>query len=162
MSELSQREKALIGIMGLLIVALFGGLIFNKLSRYQSGLVQLQKGKQKQLETVLDLGKEWRHLQGIPTARVMPDALSSFIESTARRLQIIENLQLNALPSNPSGMEGVQVRIDQLNLDQLFGIIYTIETNRPVLLVEQLDISISPGSRLLRASFRVFKQSKEE
>jgi type II secretory pathway component PulM len=160
MSELSQREKVLILVMLALMITLLAGLILNKLSNYTSQLTYQYTSKQKQLEDVKKLEQDLIYLHEIPTAPIMPSSLSSYVERIARVLQVHDQLQLNVLTSNPPGMEGVQVRIDKMNLNQLFGALYMIEKERPVLLIEQLDISISPGTRLLRASFRVYKQFK--
>ncbi|MBF0236923.1 MAG: type II secretion system protein M [SAR324 cluster bacterium] len=161
MPDLTQREKLLIGVMLTLLVVFILGLSLRKISRYESDLQLQILARQKQLESIEKSGKEWLSLQEAPTAPVMRDSLSSFIEQTVRRLGMHEFLQLNVLPTNPTGMEGVQVRIDQLNLDQLFNVIYTLEKNRPVLLIDQLEIAVSPGSRLLKTSFKVYKQRAE-
>ena len=71
-----------------------------------------------------------------------------------------EQLQLNTLSSVPEGMEGVQVRLDQLKLDQLLDVLYRLEHHQPVLRLSQLDLAVSPGSRLVRVSFQVLKQQQ--
>ena len=85
-------------------------------------------------------------------------ALSSFIENVARSFAIQDNLQLNVLPQVEEETEGVQVRLDRLKLDQLMDMLYQLENHRPVLRLSQLNISISPGNRLVRVSFQVRKQ----
>ncbi|MGK5091441.1 type II secretion system protein GspM [Deltaproteobacteria bacterium TL4] len=161
MSELSQRERLLIAVMMGLLIALLVSMIAKKLSGYEASLTQQKQTQEKRLKEVQKLEKEWIGLQNTSTAPIMPGSLSSFVESTARKLQIHNNLQLNAITNAPSGTEGVQVRLDQLNLDQLFETLYTIEKKYPVLLMDQLDVSISPGSRMLRVAFRVYKQKNE-
>ena len=158
MPELSQREKVLISLMLAVMILLLGGLLVNKFAKYEARLTQNYKSKQQQLRQIQKLKSQWNGLQGVPTAPVMRGSLSSFVESIARRLRIQSRLQLNVLNNPTEGTEGVQVRIDQMNLDQLFDILYILEKKRPVLLIEQLDINRSPGTKLLRASFRVYKQ----
>ena len=88
----------------------------------------------------------------------MKQPLSSFIENVARSFAIQDNLQLNVLQQVEEETEGVQVRLDRLKLDQLTDMLYQLENHRPVLRLSQLNISISPGNRLVRASFQVRKQ----
>ena len=104
------------------------------------------------------LSREWQTLQKTSTAPVMSQALSSFVENIARSLQIQDNLQLNVLNNIEIGTEGVKVALDKLKLDNLFSMLYRLENHRPVIRTSHLSISISPGVRLVRASFHVHKQ----
>ena len=88
----------------------------------------------------------------------MSQALSSFVENIARSLQIQDNLQLNVLNNVEKDTEGVKVGLDRLKLDNLFSMLYRLENHRPVIRTSHLSISISPGDRLVRASFQVHKQ----
>ena len=88
----------------------------------------------------------------------MSQSLSSFVENIARSLQIQDNLQLNVLNNVEMGTEGVKVALDKLKLDNLFSMLYRLENHRPVIRTSHLSISISPGDRLVRASFQVHKQ----
>ena len=97
-------------------------------------------------------------LKKTPTAPVMSQALSSFVENIARSLKIQDNLQLNVLNSVEQGTEGVKVGLDKLKLDSLISMLYKIENHRPVIRTSNLSISVSPGERLVRASFQVHKQ----
>ena len=81
-----------------------------------------------------------------------------FVENIARSLQIQDNLQLNVLNNVEKGTEGVKVGLDRLKLDNLFSMLYRLENHRPVIRTSHLSISISPGDRLVRASFQVHKQ----
>ena len=87
----------------------------------------------------------------------MSQALSSFVENIARSLQIQDNLQLNVLNNVEMGTDGVKVALDKLKLDNLFSMLYRLENHRPVIRTSHLSISISPGVRLVRASFHVHK-----
>ena len=63
------------------------------------------------------------------------------------------------LSNPPEGLDGVQVRLDKLNLDDALEVLYKLENNQPVLQIEQLLFSVAPGSRVVRLNFQVFKQS---
>ena len=133
-------------------------LVFQNHQKTEKQLSSRLEEKKLQLEQLQLLAREWEMLQQEPSAPVMKQPLSSFIENVARSFAIQDNLQLNVLPQVEEETEGVQVRLDRLKLDQLMDMLYQLENHRPVLRVSQLNISISPGNRLVRASFQVRKQ----
>ena len=128
----------------------------------QKKLLQQQLDKlEYQIKHVRALSSEWNEVQRTPTAPVLPQALSSFVENIARSLKIQDNLQLNVLTNVQKGTEGVKVGFDKLKLDHLLSMLYRLENHRPVLRTSHLNISISPGSRQIRASFQVHKQQRD-
>ena len=133
-------------------------LVFQNHQKTEKQLSSRLEEKKLQLEQIQLLAREWEMLQQEPSAPVMKQPLSSFIENVARSFAIQDNLQLNVLPQVEEETEGVQVRLDRLKLDQLMDMLYQLENHRPVLRLSQLNISISPGNRLVRASFQVRKQ----
>ena len=133
-------------------------LVYQKLNQKEQKLSIQLDGKKLQLEQIQLLAEEWELLKLEPSAPVMKQPLSSFIENIARSFAIQDNLQLNVLQQVEEETEGVQVRLDRLKLDQLADMLYQLENHRPVLRLSQLNISISPGNRLVRASFQVRKQ----
>ena len=133
-------------------------LVFQTHQKIEKQLSSRLEEKKLQLEQFQLLAREWEMLQQEPSAPVMKQPLSSFIENVARSFAIQDNLQLNVLPQVEEETEGVQVRLDRLKLDQLMDMLYQLENHRPVLRLSQLNISISPGNRLVRASFQVRKQ----
>ena len=158
MRSLSLREQLLIAMM-LLVGAVLGiFLVFQNHQKTEKQLSSRLEEKKLQLEQLQLLAREWEMLQHEPSAPVMKQPLSSFIENVARSFAIQDNLQLNVLPQVEEETEGVQVRLDRLKLDQLMDMLYQLENHRPVLRLLQLNISISPGNRLIRASFQVRKQ----
>lgn len=143
----------------LLVGAALGIFIFfQSHQKTEKQLSSRLEEKKLQLEQLQLLAREWEMLQQEPSAPVMKQPLSSFIENVARSFAIQDNLQLNVLPQVEEETEGVQVRLDRLKLDQLMDMLYQLENHRPVLRLSQLKISISPGNRLVRASFQVRKQ----
>ena len=158
MLNLTIREQLLIALMFLLLFVLagiWGVKYFNSQEKY---LQQQLSEREKQIKQVHKLSREWETLQKTLTAPVMSQALSSFVENIARSLQIQDNLQLNVLNNVEKGTEGVKVGLDRLKLDNLFSMLYRLENHRPVIRTSHLSISISPGDRLVRASFQVHKQ----
>ena len=161
MSNFSIREQLLITFMFLLAFVLVGMWGMQQLNQ-QKKLQQQQLDKlEYQIKKVRALSSEWKEVQRTPTAPVLPQALSSFVENIARSLEIQDNLQLNVLTNVQKGTEGVKVGLDKLKLDHLLSMLYRLEKHRPILRTSHLNISISPGSRQIRASFQVHKQQRD-
>jgi len=158
MLNLTIREQLLIALMLLLLFVLAGIWGVKYLNSQEKFLQQQLSEQEKQIKQVRKLSREWETLQKTSTAPVMSQALSSFVENIARSLQIQDNLQLNVLNNVEKGTEGVKVGLDRLKLDNLFSMLYRLENHRPVIRTSHLNISISPGDRLVRASFLVHKQ----
>ncbi len=158
MLNLTIREQLLIALMFLLLFVMAGILGVKYLNSQEKQLQQQLSEQEKQIKQVRKLSREWETLAKTPTSPVMSQPLSSFVENIARSLQIQDNLQLNVLNSVEIGTEGVKVALDKLKLDNLFSMLFRLENHRPVIRTSHLSISISPGVRLVRASFHVHKQ----
>lgn len=159
--ELSQREKILIAFMLLLGIVFLSSLILQKVEEQQQSLEKRTNIQQLQFKNVQKLEREWRQVNQVRPLATISRSLTSYMESMARDFNLQQQLQLNAINSgNSAGIEGVEIRLNPLNLDQMFDIIYFLENNRPVLLVKKLEINTIPGSQLLRMTFQVFKQTK--
>ena len=158
MLNLTIREQLLIALMLLLLFVLAGIWGLKYLNSQEDYLQKRLSEREKQIKQVRKLSREWETLQKTPTAQIMSQELSSFVENIARSLQIQDNLQLNVLNNVQNGNEVVKVGLDRLKLDNLFTLIYRLENHRPVVRTSHLSISISPGDRLVRASFQVHKQ----
>ena len=158
MLNLTIREQLLIALMSLLLFVLAGIWSLKYLNSQEKYLHQQLSEREKKIKKIRKLSREWETLQRTPTAPVMSQALSSFVENIARSLQIQDNLQLNVLNNVEKDTERVKVGLDRLKLDNLFSMLYRLENHRPVVRTSHLSISISPGDRLVRASFQVHKQ----
>ena len=148
----------MIVFMFLLVLVLAGMWGVQHLNRQEKMLLQQLNKLELQIKQIRSLSSEWEQVRRTPTAPVMPQALSSFVENIARSLEIQDNLQLNVLTNVQEGTEGVKVGLDRLKLDHLLAMLYQLENHRPVLRTSHLSISISPGNRQVRASFQVQKQ----
>ena len=158
MLNLTIREQLVIALLFLLLFVMAGVLGVKYLNSQEKQLQRQLSEQEKQIKQVRKLSREWETLAKTPTSPVMSQPLSSFVENIARSLQIQDNLQLNVLNNVEIGTEGVKVALDKLKLDNLFSILYRLENHRPVIRTSHLSISISPGVRLVRASFHVYKQ----
>ncbi|MBF0277616.1 MAG: hypothetical protein HQM13_07495 [SAR324 cluster bacterium] len=165
MRALTFREYLLIAIMLLLGIGAAGRYGYQQLESYKSTIEAERVLKQKQLEIVGQLEKEWAELNRRTPLPVIPQVLKTFVENGVKKLKLEEkqhNLQMNDLSSVPENMEGIQVKLEQLNLDQMFDILFFLEDNKPVVLVEQMEISNRPGTDLLRLNLRIYKQKYGE
>ena len=160
MPDFSIREQLLVFLLFLLIIFLSGMWGMHQLNRQQNNLLLKLDKKELQIKQIRLYSNELNQLRRSPTAPVMSQALSSFVESVSRSLGIQDNLQLNVLTNIQKGTEGVKVGFDRLKLDQLLSMLYQLENHRPVLRTSHLSISISPGNRKVRVSFHVHKQQE--
>ena len=158
MLNLTIREQLLIALLLMLLIMLAGIWGVKYLNSHEKYLQQKLSEREIQIKQVRKLSREWETLEKPPTSPVMSQPLSSFVENIARSLQIQDNLQLNVLNNVEKGTEGVKVGLDRLKLDNLFTLIYRLENHRPVVRTSHLSFSVSPGDRLVRASFQVHKQ----
>tara|TARA_B100000686_G_scaffold282590_1_gene305082 strand:+ start:386 stop:871 length:486 start_codon:yes stop_codon:yes gene_type:complete len=160
MSKFSIREQLL--IFSLLLLILVSVSIWSlQQFKNQEKILKLKLDQLEiQIRQVRALSNEWEQVRSKITSPIMPQALSSFVESIARSLDIQDNLQLNVLTNVKKGMEGVKVGLDRLKLDHFLSMLYKLENHRPVLKISNLSISISPGNRKIRASFQVHKQQE--
>lgn len=160
MRSLTLRERLLIGVLAVVVVGIGVGWGISGWQGQTQTLERQLAQTQRQLRELESLVAEWGRVQQLPTAPVMAKPLSSFVEEVARSLRVQEQLQLNTLSSVPEGTEGVQVRLDQLKLEQLLDVLHRLEHHHPVLRLSRLDLTVSPGSRLVRVSFQVLKQQQ--
>ena len=103
----------------------------------------------------------WGFKQNFPGKTIADAARIRLTAQTGIPFEIQDNLQLNVLTNVQKGTEGVKVGLDKLKLDDLLSMLYRLENHRPVLRTSHLNISISPGSRQIRASFQVHKQQRD-
>jgi len=165
MRSLTFREYILIIVMLLLIVGSTGRYGYQRFALYRSGLEAELTLKQKKLEILEQLEKEWSELSRHPSLPTIPQALKTFVENGVKKFNLQEkqhNLQMNDLSSVPESMAGIQVKLERLNLDQMFNILFFLEDHKPVVLLEQLEITNNPGTDLIRLTFRIYKQKPGE
>ena len=160
MPNLVIRKQLMALFLFLLISVLTVVLGIQQLNLQQDNLLLRLDEQELQIKQIRSQTSEWDQLRRSPTAPIMPQALSSFVENVARSLEIQDNLQLNVLNNVQKGTKGVKVGLDRLKLDQLLSMLYQLENHRPVLRTSHLNISISPGNRMVRASFQVQKQQE--
>ena len=95
MSNFSMREQLLITFMFLLVFVLAGMWGMQQLNLQKKLLLQQLDKLEYQIKQVRALSSEWKEVQRTPTAPVLQQALSSFLEIIARSLENQDKLQLN-------------------------------------------------------------------
>lgn len=158
--NLSSREKSLIGLMGAILLVFLAFLGFKFIQISSGGSDDQLNLRIVDLQQIRKLRQEWEQLNSLPEIPTSTLSLITILERTANSFQLKDSLQLNELPSISEGLEGVQVKLENLNLDQVFHLLYFLENYRPVILIEPLEVSRLPNSDVLRVSFRAYKQKR--
>ncbi len=158
---LSTREKILLLVFAVLAagtVIYFLGVALQsrnsdldrKIRRQQALLAKITT-----LNTQLDRVKKSR-----PRANVRRPPLIGHIEQLAARVTLKDRIQLNQVPrERTKGMQGIDIKLDNLTLDEMMEFIYVLENSGFGIVVDQLDITWSFRSKkLLRLSMRVLSR----
>jgi Type II secretion system (T2SS), protein M len=159
MLVLSTREKLLIALLAGLLVLL--GLWFGiqGLHGHVTELRSRVAGREALLAKAAALTAELQRMQK-PAVRRQPvrtRSLISYVEQLADGLGLRDRIQLNALPQDTtSNLQGVNVKIERMTLDELVNLLYSMENADDRLIIDQFDLSPSFRDKdLLRLSMRV-------
>ena len=125
MRDLTLREQILIALMVILFIAFIPYYFLNQWQQERNRLSVQYTTKIQQLETLQALEQEWQSIRQQPRPAILSRSLSSLMESNASRMGIQDRLQINNLQGlNFEDREGIQVRLNQLNLDEAYELIY--------------------------------------
>ncbi len=88
---------------------------------------------------------------------VRSGSLIAYVEQFAERIGVKDRVQLNLLPREANGdLQGLDVKVDRLTLDELVQLLYTLEDAEQRLVIDQLELSPSfRDKQLLRLSMRI-------
>ena len=154
---LSMREKLLVGLLVVLLAA--GGVWFGAkaVAGYERSLVARTVRQEALLNRVQALQTELTRLRRQPAGVELDRPLIGYVERLAEQIQLKDRIQLNAVPQQTlDGVQGVDLRVDNLTLDEAVNLLYILEDAEAALVIDQLEIS--PAFRdksLLRLSMRV-------
>lgn len=154
---LSTREKVLIAAA--VVAVLLGGLYFaaRGVRAYETGLRQRIERQENVLRQARALRTELERLQGRAGGPTLNRPLIGYLERLAQRAQLGDRIQLNAVPQQvTAGLQGVEVKVDNLTLDELVDLLYIVENAEPKVVIDQMELS--PAFRekdLLRLTMRV-------
>lgn len=154
---LSRRETLL--IMGLVLLAVAAGFYFlvSQLSGYEQQLGREVTRKQALLAKAVLLTDSLSKFNGKPSKERRRKPLIGYIEQLAARTGLKDRIQLNLMKTNKGrNVEGINLKLDNLTLDELVTFIHAVENSVPVLAVEQVDITSAFRSKdYLRLSARI-------
>lgn len=158
---LSTREKALLVLLALVLAGAGAFYGLRALATHEQGLALELRRQQETLREAQALRREVARLERRPTARVLERPLIGHVEELAGRVGLGERIQLNVLPEQTlSGMQGVELRLDQLTLDELVQLLHTVENSEPALVIDQMELAPSFREQdLLRVNMRVLARS---
>jgi hypothetical protein len=145
--------------MGLIFVAValsVGALVYfvvSGLKGYEERLSQEVARKEALLTKVTLISESL-------AARGRRKPLIGYIEQLAARNGLKDRIQLNLVPTDKArGVEAINIKLDNLSLDDMVSFIHAIENSKPVLVVDQMEITNSFRSQdQLRLSIRVLAQ----
>jgi hypothetical protein len=152
--------------MGLIFVAValsVGALVYfvvSGLKGYEERLSQEVARKEALLTKVTLISESLAQYNGRPAARGRRKPLIGYIEQLAARNGLKDRIQLNLVPTDKArGVEAINIKLDNLSLDDMVSFIHAIENSKPVLVVDQMEITNSFRSQdQLRLSIRVLAQ----
>lgn len=158
--NLTQREKNLIAILLACLAFLLVFTLITVVVGYQKGLVREAESKTKTLKRVALLYGAMGSSRKKPRKSSGRRSLLGDVEALAGRFGMKEKIQLNVVSSDKTkGYEGVDVKLDNLSLDELTEFVHAIESASPKLAIGQFEITSAFRSKdLLRLNMRVLAE----
>ena len=154
---LSSREKLLLIVLALTAA---GALLYfgvSALGTYERSQARQIARKQTLLGRATALQASLAQLRVRRPGNKRRGTLIGLMENLAERNGLKDRIRLNRVPIDKArGLEGIDVRLDQLALDEMAAFVHSVENARPTLVVDQLEITSSfRSTELLRLSLRV-------
>jgi len=146
-------------VVTLAVILLFSGVYFavKGLTGKEADLrrrIALQEEVLKQAQALID---EKNRLNAQPVQKKLTQPLMGYIESLAEKHALTSRLQMNMLPEKAvSGLQGVEVKVNDLTLDEMVNLVHTLESADPMLVIDQLELAAAFRDKdLLRLTMRV-------
>ena len=149
--SLSSREKLLliicVGIvLPLLIINFLLLPILNHQRQTRNGIANLEKN----ISQIEYLGKELKYYKRNQRKRTI--SLNKRVDSILRQTNLKSKSQ-TSVEDRPNKGQKLILKLNELNLTELANIVHKIEHNKPVIIINNLDISHSfKDEQLLRAN----------
>ena len=158
---LSAREKFLISVMVVLFLFTGGYYGIGGLKNYEREIVERLEVREEYLRRAVLLEEQIQEQQRLApktTSRRRP--LIGFVEQLARRLQLKGRVQLNLIPQKKSsGIQGIELKVDNLSLDEMVELVYTLEDAKRPLIIDRFEVSPSfRTKKRLRLSMRILSR----
>ncbi len=154
---LSRREILLILGLALLAVGASVYFLFSQLNGYEARLAREAARKKVQLGKTVELTQQLLGFSSKPSRRRRRKPLIGNVEQLASRAGLKDRIQLNLVPTDKAkDVEGIDVKLDNLTLDEMVAFLHAIEGAVPPLVVAQVDITNAFRSQEhLRLSVRI-------
>ena len=154
---LSQREKILVALLSALLVITVLYFTVRAFRGNEQSLLE-RIARQEQVLAQVKALQDQRTRQGVlPQVAALPQPLIGYVETLAERIQLKGRVQLNILQGQVNGgFQGVELKVDDLSLDEFTNLIFTLENASPPVVIDQLELS--PAFRekdLLRLTLRI-------
>lgn len=155
--SLTTREKLLIGllVMSMAGVGLFYGV--RTLGKGQRAFRDAIAVRTAYLIEARVLQADLAQAGRSRTVKTRTRSLIGYVETLAARIQLKDRIQLNLIARDSrSGLQGLNVKVDRLNLDEMLGLVHALENAELPLIVQQMELGPSfRNKELLRLSMRV-------
>lgn len=158
---LSQREKYLVLLLGVLVALTVAYFALSAILGYGDDLGRKIQRREALLSRARVLTATVSRSTGRSRSKKkLNGSLIGYAEQLAGQNNLKDRIQLNRVPMDKSrGIEAIDIKLDQLSLDEAVGFIHTIENSKPALVVDQMEITTSFRSKeLLRIRLRVLAQ----
>jgi len=154
---LSTREKLLVALLGLSLlgIGLFYGL--RSLGGRQEALQGAIAVRTAFLQEARMLQSELARANSSRPQGARTKSLIGYVEQLATRIRMKDRIQLNLIAKDSqSGLQGLNIKIDQLTLDELVELIHALENASLPLIIQQMELGPSfRDKELLRLTLRV-------
>lgn len=158
---LSAREKILITVMVTLMV--FTGAYYGLggLKTYERDIEEQLVAREVFLRRAVSLKEQIGKQQTLaPKATLRRRPLIGFVEQLINRLQLKGRVQLSLIPrEKTTGMQGIELKVDNLSLDEMVELVYTVEDAGRPLIIDRFEVSPSfRTKKRLRLSMRILSR----
>ena len=158
--QLSKREKNLLMALGGLILLSILYFIISGMGGYAAEQKrQAERMEQLQIK-VQALDASIKTSGPVRGNQASSKSLIERIELLSNVSNLKDKLQLNRVPLDKArGVEGIEIKMDGLSLDEMVHFIFSIEHAKPQIIIEQVELTQSfKGKGRLRLSMRVLAQ----
>lgn len=158
---LSPREKFLIAVMVALILITGGYYAVGGLRTHVRDIAAQLEAREDFLRRAIILEEQIREQEILtPKATLRRRPLIGFVEQLANRIQLKSRVQLNLIPQRKStGMQGIELKVDNLTLDEMVKLVYTLEDAKRTLIIDRFEVSPSfRTKKRLRISMRILSR----
>lgn len=150
--ELSQREKYLIALAAIILLPLIlFRFVIMPMSQSQTDLAKKISDLENKIEQVSLLGQEYNALSKQNRLRKL--YLTPKVDSILRQYRLKSRSRI-ILDDQPGGKQKLVLKLDEIYLSELVKLLYRLENNKPVIIIENIDVSTSfKNKKQFRVSF---------